>query len=207
MHHLDMTAYCDEAYSNARAHGWHDEPRTDATVRALYHCELSEAMESYRKHEPLVWHACPYVEGACESQQVQDEDLHCEACRAEYRKPEGVAVELIDFVIRICDYLGSRQFVFPMSMDTAEKLAAWAVDDYINDEVQDVVNVELPELVDILHEQVTLSHVMKNPTYLTTAIGLVFAWICHNGIDPVDLVNEKHAYNKTRSYKHGNKKC
>ena len=207
MHHLEMTMYCAEAYRNARAHGWHDEPRTDATVRALYHCELSEAMESYRKHEPLVWHACPYVEGACESQQVQDEELHCEACRAEYRKPEGVAVELIDFVIRVCDHLGSKGFVFPESMNTAEKLAAWAVDDYQSDEVDDIAGAELPDLADAIHDQVTLSHVFKSDTYLMTAIGLVFAWCERNGIDPVDIITEKHTYNKTRSYKHGNKKC
>jgi NTP pyrophosphatase (non-canonical NTP hydrolase) len=40
---------CEEAYVNAKAKGWHDNPREMGTIIALIHSELSEALEADRK--------------------------------------------------------------------------------------------------------------------------------------------------------------
>jgi NTP pyrophosphatase (non-canonical NTP hydrolase) len=40
---------CEEAYTNAKAKGWHDSPREMGTIIALIHSELSEALEADRK--------------------------------------------------------------------------------------------------------------------------------------------------------------
>ena len=66
-------------HKNAVEHGWWDEDRSVAEIIALCHSELSEALEAYRNREPLVW----------------DND----------GKPDGIAVEMIDCVIRVFDYL------------------------------------------------------------------------------------------------------
>lgn len=66
-------------HNNAVEHGWWEEDRSVAEIIALCHSELSEALEAYRNREPLVW----------------DNN----------GKPDGIAVELIDCVIRVFDYL------------------------------------------------------------------------------------------------------
>lgn len=208
MQHLDLNNFMQTVHQNAKNHGWWENERSAGTIRSLFHCELSEAVEAYRSHEPNHWHQCPNKKGeACEKMPVHDENLHCEACTPAMRKPEGVCVELIDFVIRALDYLGHKQFVFPQSMDTAAKLAAWSVDDFQSDEHENVLDLEVPDFADVLHDEIALSNVMKNITYLATACGLTFAWIEKRELDPVVLMLEKHHYNLTRSYKHGGKAC
>ena len=72
-----------EINENAVAHGWWDEPRSFGDIIALCHSELSEALEETRAGRPAVWH---------------DGD-----------KPEGWAVEMVDCMIRILDYLGHKE--------------------------------------------------------------------------------------------------
>lgn len=71
-----------DIHENAVMHGWWVERRKFPEIVALCHCELSEAMEAYRNAEPLAY--------------VKD------------GKPEGIAVEMIDCMIRILDWCASE---------------------------------------------------------------------------------------------------
>ena len=74
--HLNDVAY--EAFSIARVAGWHDKGTTHFERFALIHSEVSEAFEAYRKNGQRNW---AEVDG----------------------KPEGVASELADIIIRCAE--------------------------------------------------------------------------------------------------------
>lgn len=103
-----LNEWAAEIHQNAVDHGWWDEPRSFGDIVALCHSELSEALEAYRNKEENVWCSCGIV-GIDRTDPCDDEDGSCyfrEGSPCSNGKPEGVAVEMIDCLIRILDWCG-----------------------------------------------------------------------------------------------------
>lgn len=81
-----------KAHTNAANHGFWDPAPDFGTSIALIHSELSEALEEARAGGKMIY----YSGGGSVS------DVPTEECK----KPEGIAPELADAVIRIADLCG-----------------------------------------------------------------------------------------------------
>lgn len=95
-----------EIHQTAVDHGWWEkEPSFGETV-ALCHAELSEALEEYRAGRPAVWHKCSASGTCAQPCRVYRSIEDVTQCVAYDPKPEGVAVEMADCLIRILDWFG-----------------------------------------------------------------------------------------------------
>ncbi len=110
----NLNEFAKEIHENAVSHGWWDEERSVPEIIALCHSELSEALEEYRCGRPNEWYACGESladdQGICEPIDRFDcaKFPFVEMCQYHSKKPEGIAVEMADCIIRILDWCGKE---------------------------------------------------------------------------------------------------
>ena len=97
-----------EIHENAVAHGWWDEQRSFAEVMALCVSELAEALEEDRAGKPMVYCKCMENGEPCEGINCDYFETFDGDCKNSCLdpKPEGIAVEMADCIIRILDWAG-----------------------------------------------------------------------------------------------------
>ena len=83
----------EKCWEIAEEKGWHDVPRTFGDLISLCHSELSEALEEFRKYG-------------------LDPEFMIYTNYKNMEKPEGIAVELADLLIRVFDM--ARELKIPI---------------------------------------------------------------------------------------------
>lgn len=208
---MDINQFIQEVHQNAVEHGWWDGERTISELVALIHSEWSEALEEFRAGHPMVWYACeegPEPHHPCESEDEFNCTMHSKEDRCKWRgkKPEGIAVELIDGCIRIFDLVGFYK----------ADLSHVDFDAYVSECSERLGANPLPHVIATAHWKTSEAFALfmgfntdfkpeEGFSELVVLCLSICGWVKHQGIDPVKLLIEKHEYNKTRPYKHGGK--
>lgn len=103
-----------EIHQNAVEHGWWEEDRSFGEIVALCHSELSEALEEYRAGRPVEWRECTSKDHDykdvlwCGHESTTGCYSFGKECESRLDKPEGIAVEMADCIIRILDWCGKE---------------------------------------------------------------------------------------------------
>ncbi len=206
---MDLKAFAREVHQNAVEHGFWEGERPIEETFALIHSEWSEALEEYRAGRPMHYYNADFICKTCSNCHA----MKCENCEADHcaygKKPEGIAVELVDGCIRIMDFLEMvkmepRKYSW---IDSAYKF-------FIKEFPSEKYTISLPMLVCTLHKNTTFS--LNERDYyedfdtsakmLLESIAIVKMYLRDKALDINALMREKHEYNRTRPYMHG-KKC
>ena len=103
---MTVNEFAQEVHKNAVAHGWYDKQVTFPEIAVMIHAEISEAVEEWRAGKPLIYGTCALSPEDCEFSGVCDNVGHpCSPDAQGDCKPEGIAVELCDAIMRILDFL------------------------------------------------------------------------------------------------------
>lgn len=106
---MNLNEWARDIHTNAVEHGFWEPKMEFNTALMLIVGEIAEAMEEHRAGRPMVWHQCAWYGEPCNEDSVCDH-LVGDGCDVGYRleKPEGIAVEMADALIRILDWFGSE---------------------------------------------------------------------------------------------------
>lgn len=105
---MNINELAKEVHANAVAHGWWDKPPSLPEALCLIHGEISEALEEYRDGNPLVYGTCALAADDCKYSGVCDKVGDPGSGEVEGPcKPEGIAVELADVILRTLDLMAA----------------------------------------------------------------------------------------------------
>lgn len=201
---MKMNKFAAEVHQNAVEHGWWDEERSFGEIIALCHSELSEALEEYRAKRPMVYFVVEMDDSKGGTYLAIREDIISEEDFAG-EKPEGIAVELADCIIRILDWYGKE------GLDTDALLLEAGI----------ITMCDLPtpvygsfgDFIALLHNLLSMAYacwcnasgISASALRLAKCIREIMAWAKENGVDMEHILDMKHEYNKGRPYRHGGK--
>jgi len=207
---MNLNESIKEIYGLAVSKGWWDEPRSIGEVCALICSEWAEALEEYRSGKPAHYYD---KKPECDECMYDGEDKpECEMSDCpENRKPEGIAVELADGIIRILDYYGYRKWGFDCI--TWEDLERDPGDEDVMKEFGDTIanlnyaTAQASRVYRMKNGEVhTNEDESKQKMWLFSAMSIAYTTIQQLGCDPLKIIEEKHSFNKSRPYKHGGKR-
>ena len=190
-----------EAHAIAKDHGWWDQERTFGDLIALVHSELSEALEAYRE-----WGLRSVISATAPNDRTYryfDINLSQAKMPDDWTtKPDGVASELADVVIRVADM--AERLGISVSVTSHE------LDEGYAGEVIAGCH-SFGDWIAALHRFPgnAFSHRLRSLNVVEDDLKAVVYGVqrmaAHYGIDLDAAIEAKMQYNRSRSYRHGGK--
>ena len=177
---MNLNELRDEAYSIAKANGWHEEEHSDSHWLMLIITEIAEAVQADREN----MHAD--VEAFKKYEMVLDFKENFER-----QIKNSVEDELSDVVIRCLDLAGLQGIDFRYA------------DILLSEGVREV-QIPFPELMYLACEDITY-HGYDLTEKLNALVAGIIAYCNQKGIDLDFFIRTKMKYNRLRGYKHGGK--
>ncbi len=186
--------FAQEVHQNTVDHGWWDPKPGVAQIVVMCHSELSKAVEEYRAGRPMVYRMCETSDKTPCDLDVTGACAYAPSGPCEYRgaKPEGVAVEMGDCILRILDTLAEA------GVDIDADLGFTPTPK------------DLIETVGNCHVCLSTAYIRRNSPVgyhdnLLMCMETILEWARLNDVDMESVLRAKHAYNKTRPFRHGGK--
>lgn len=202
-----INEYIKKCHQIAIEHGWWDTERSIGEIICLFHSEVSEILEEYRNGRKLdeIYYVCNQIICGDADPCVFDEDKlnksECHNVKIKC-KPEGIPIEFADLLIRIFDFLGHDDPLFGMNI-IKQTLA------YKNSEICEILSQLHCIISDIYRNFIypRPEQIYARMRIFKHLISFIFA-SCNTFNIPIEkALDLKIEYNKTRSYRHGDKKC
>lgn len=210
-----ITSLCQRSHEISRSKGWYDgqekDPRSIRLITLLMQSELIEALEEWRSNHKFDEIYYSYEEGGISMKLPPGHMLKDDAPVAKY-KPEGILVELADFVIRVAQRAGSDGV--NLERMTADASAAF----------QGAFSADLEEMLATEMANTSMAYVCTTPggdamlhkaqmqfrdswSWLALAVAGVWSFCNQNKLDLWSAIELKERFNSTRPQRHGGKKA
>lgn len=215
---INFAEIAKEAYATAIEKGWYAKNEQDefmqrdvGEVCALFHSEISEAVEELRKPSWAERKGIYYKDNDGAGPEVPDAPDLWAGSPPAWLKPEGVAVELADLVIRLADSAEawgvteavvaeiSQQRCYPDLKAVKSPVSEMAALHKSASDLYKHCSVRMLRWGKVSSIEVSVS--VANLIIHIRALCRFFDW------DLERAIKVKMAYNKTRPYRHGGKKA
>ena len=178
---MNLNELRDEAYSIAKANGWHEEEHSDEHCLMLIITEIAEAVQADRKNLHADVEAFKKYEHTLDFKENFERQIK-----------NTVEDELCDVVIRCLDLAGLR------GIDLTE------VNELLSNGMKDI-NETFPEVMYYLCSFISSEEQILDDK-LNYCMALIIGYCKQKDIDIEFFIEQKMKYNKLRPFRHGNKK-
>lgn len=178
-----INALAHEVHEVAKEHGWWDQGNELSEIIDMLHAELSEAVEAFRN-----WR--------------EANEIYYEIDEKGWEKPEGVPVELADCAIRILDFLSCEGIKDIGTRAERQRLNFSATQNFSDA----VANAHFHVSAAYQNGRRAQPDKEEMCYALVCAFNELDAFLENEGLDMLELIEEKNEYNKGRMYRHGGKR-
>ena len=175
-----------ESFKIATEKGWHDQDRSISAITLLMQSEIAEMVEEYRKHKGIneIWYEVHH----------ESDGVHYTTIGNPGDKPCGIPVEIADMVIRVADYCGKKGYNLEASYDqTPEPAHTSEFEEWL-------------ARINFALSQAWAGILPGTEFWLAMSVKYAFKMASACDINLWAVLDEKAAYNRTRSRRHGGKK-